>query len=183
MSYNVLIQNAVQAMNIDALNRSAMCTTANVDNGNVFYLASKSTTAGEGEVWLATQPATASGLKLSFALIGTTYISIADGNIGTQRVTAYELECVDNSTGLWMAYSPEIVTVVSGTKKYKGINPDPRDFTNLEDEVFTAFKPQVGDIITVTADGVGATALGSNTFAVAKDSQYKLDWAASANAA
>ena len=183
MSYNILIQNAVQAMNIDALNRSAICTTANIDNGNVFYLATKSATAGEGEVWTATQPATASGLKLSFALVGTTYISIADGSIGTQRVTAYELECVDNSSNLWMAYSPEIVTVVSGTKKYRGLNPDPREFTNLEDEVFTAFKPQVGDIVTMTADGIGSTAIGSNTFVVAKTGQYKLDFAASANVA
>ncbi len=183
MSNAVLVQNSVQAMNIDALNRNVVCTTANVDNGNVFYVATKSATAGEGEVWTATQPATASGLKLSFKLIGTTYLSIADGSIGTQRVTAYQLECVDNSTGLWMAYSPEIVTVVSGTKKYKGINPDPRDFTNLEDEVFTAFKPQIGDIITISADGIGATAIGSNTFAVATTGQYKLDWAATANAA
>ena len=180
MSNAVLVQNAVQAMNIDALNRSAI-GTANIDNGNVFYLATKSSTSGEGEVWTATQPATASGLKLSFKLLGTTYISIADGSIGTQRVTAYELECVDNSTGMWMAYSPEIVTVVSGSSKYRGLDPDPRNFTNASGEVFTAFKPQVGDIITITADGIGATAIGANTYAVAKDSQYKLDWASAAN--
>lgn len=181
MSYAVLVQDAVQAMNIDALNRSAICTTDDVDNGNIFYLASKSSTAGEGEVWLATKPATASGLLCSFKLVGTTYISIADGSIGTQRVTAYQLECVDNSTGLWMAYSPEIVTVVSGSSKYRGLNNDPRNFTNLKNEVFTAFKPQVGDIITITADGIGNTAIGSNTYAVAKNGQYKLDWASAAN--
>jgi hypothetical protein len=180
MSYNVLVQNSVQAMNIDALNRSAI-GTANIDNGNVFYLATKSTTAGEGEVWTATQPATGSGLKISFKLLGTTYLSIPDGTIGTQRVTAYELECVDNTTGLWMAYSPEVVTVVSGTLKYKGLNNDPRNFTNLSGDILDAFKPQVGDIVTMTADGIGTTALGSNTYAVAKDGQYKLDWASAAN--
>ena len=182
MSYNILVQDSVQAMNIDALNRSAVCA-ANVDNGNIFYLATKSATAGEGEVWTATEPATNSGLLFSCKLLGTTYISIADGSIGTQRVTAYQLEVVSNATGVWMAYSPEIVTVVSGTKKYKGINPDPRDFTNLAGEIFTAFKPQVGDIITMTADGIGDTAIGTNTYAVAKDGQYKLDWASAANAA
>jgi len=180
MSYAVLVQDAVQAMNIDALNRSAVCA-ANVDNGNIFYLATKSTTAGEGEVWTATQPATGSGLLCSFKLVGTTYISIADGSIGTQRVTAYQLECVSNSTGVWMAYSPEIVTVTSGSSQYRGLNSDPRNFTNLATEIFDAFKPQVGDIITITADGVGDTAIGTNTFAVAKDGQYKLDWAATAN--
>jgi len=181
MSYAILVQNAVQAMNIDALNRSAI-GSANIDNGNIFYLATKSATTGEGEVWTATQPATASGLLFGCKLLGTTYISLADGTVGTQRVTAYELEVVANTTGVWMAYSPEIVTVVTASgKKYKGLTPDPREFTNISGEVFDAFKPQVGDIITITADGIGTTAIGSNTFAVAKDGQYKLDWAAALN--
>jgi hypothetical protein len=80
-----------------------------------------------------------------------------------------------------MAYSPEVVTVVSGTLKYKGLNNDPRNFTNLSGDILDAFKPQVGDIVTMTADGFGTTALGSNTYAVAKDGQYKLDWASAAN--
>lgn len=176
----ILIQNSVQAMNIDALNRSAI-GSADIDNGNIFYLASKSSTAGEGEVWTATQPATASGLKLSLSLLGTTYISIADGTIGTQRVTAYEFEVTDNSTGMWMAYSPEIVTVVSATgKKYKGLTPDPREFTNISGEVFSAFKPQVGDIITLTAEAITGTK-GSNTFVVAANGAYTLAWASAAN--
>jgi hypothetical protein len=177
----ILVQNAVQAMNIDALNRSAISTSADIDNGNVFYLASKSSTAGEEEVWVATQPATASGLKLSLSLLGTTYLSIADGAIGTQRVTAYQFEVVDNSSNLWMAYSPEIVTVVTATgNKYRGLTPDPREFTNIEGEVFSAFKPQVGDIITLTAEAITGTK-GSNTFAVAANGAYTLAWAAAAN--
>ncbi len=176
----ILIQNAVQAMNIDALNRSAI-GSADIDNGNIFYLASKSTTAGEGEVWSATQPATASGLLFSCKLIGTTYISIADGSIGTQRITAYEFEVVDNSSNLWMAYSPEIVTVTSATgKKYKGLTPDPREFTNLSGEVFTAFKPEKGDIITLTDEALTGTK-GANTYVVAANGAYTLAWAAAAN--
>jgi hypothetical protein len=31
---------------------------------------------------------------LAFKYIATTYISISDGTIGTQRITAYEMECV-----------------------------------------------------------------------------------------
>ena len=49
MSYCVLIPNVIQATNIDALNRSAI-SSDNIENGNVFYLASKSSTAGESEV-------------------------------------------------------------------------------------------------------------------------------------
>lgn len=176
----VLVQNSVQAMNIDAYNRKAK-GSADIDNGNVFYLATKSATAGESEVWVATQPATASGLKLSLHLIGTTYVSIGDGSIGTQRTTAYQFEVADNSNGLWMAYSPEVVTVVSASgKKYRGIDPDPRDFTNISGEVFDAFQPQKGDILTMTAEGITGT-ISTNTYAVATTGQYALAWAASAN--
>lgn len=176
----ILVQDSVQAMNIDALNRKAK-GSANIDNGNVFYLATKSSTAGEGEVWSATEPATGSGLKFSCKLLGTTYVSLADGSIGTQRVTAYQFEVVDNTTGMWMAYSPEVVSVVTASgKRYKNINPDPRDFTNLSGEVFDTFQPQKGDIITITDDGITGTK-SINTFIVAKNGQYKLDWAAAAN--
>lgn len=180
MSHNVLIQNSVQAENINALNRSAV-GTADIDNGNIFYLVTKSATAGLGEVWVATQPATGSALLFSMKLLGTTYISIADGSIGIQRATAYQFEVVQNTTGFWMAYSPEVVVTVSGSNKFKGIDPDVRNFTNLNGDVFSAFKPQIGDILTLTADGIGTTAIGTNTFAVAKNGQYKLDWAATAN--
>jgi hypothetical protein len=180
-NHAILVQDVVQAENIKAYNRSAMCTTDDIDNGNVFYLATKSSTAGEGEVWLATEPATGSGLLCSFHYIGTTYISIADGSIGTQRATAYQFECVDNTTGMWMAYSPEIVTIETASGKlYRGLSNDPRDFTNLEDYVFDAFKPQVGDIITLSSDGItGSKATGD--YAVATNAQYALAWAAAAN--
>lgn len=50
MAYNVLIQKAVAAKNIDADNRSVISTT-DMDNGDVFVLNAYSETAGEGEVW------------------------------------------------------------------------------------------------------------------------------------
>ena len=117
MSHAVLIQNVAQATQLDSLNRFAKSASADIDNGNIFYLASKSSATGEGEVWLATQPATGA-LKFSLRLLNTTYISIADGSIGNQRVTAYEFEVVDNSSNLWMAYEPEVVVTISGSKKF-----------------------------------------------------------------
>jgi len=179
-NHAILVQDSVQAMNIDAYNRKAK-GSADIDNGNVFYLAAKTGTAGEGEVWSATQPATGSGLLFSLHYIGTSYVSIADGSVGTQRATAYQFEVVNNDTGMWMAYSPEIVTVVTASGKiYKGIDPDPRDFTNVSGEVFDAFKPQVGDLITMTADGItGSKTTGD--YAVATNGQYALAWASAAN--
>lgn len=142
MAHNILIPEAIQATNIDALNRSVV-GSADIDNGNAFILASKSTTAGEGEVFVATQPATGS------------------------------------LSGLWLAYEPEVVVTVSGNSKYKGIDPDIRNFTNVTGTVFSAFKPKVGDILLYTADGITGTK-GSNTYAVAANGQYALAWASAA---
>ena len=52
-NHAILIQNSVQAQNIDALNRSVK-GSADIDNGNVFNLLTLSSVAGEGEVWIAT---------------------------------------------------------------------------------------------------------------------------------
>jgi hypothetical protein len=50
---------ATMSKDIDSLNRFAQCAAA-VDNGNVVQLLTKSTDAGEGEVWVATAPASGS---------------------------------------------------------------------------------------------------------------------------
>ena len=180
-NHAILVQDAVQAEDLKVFNRSAKAASDDIDNGNIFYLATKSTTAGEGEVWMATEPATGSGLLCSFHYLATTYISIGDGSVGTQRATAYQFECVDNTTGMWMAYSPEIVTIETASGKlYRGLSNDPRDFTNLGGYVFDAFKPQKGDIITLSADGItGSKSTGD--YAVATNGQYALAWAAAAN--
>jgi hypothetical protein len=143
MSHGIVIQNAVQAMNIDTLNRSVRCADA-IDNGFVFKLLNLSSVAGEGEVWIASTPTATAGLQ-----------------------------------NLWMAYEPEVVITVSGTKQYKGIDPDIRNFYNLAGAVFTAFKPQLGDIITLTDDDITGT-IGVNTYVVATAADYKLNWASAA---
>lgn len=139
MAYGLIIQDKVQAMNVDALNRSAKCASA-IENGMVFNLNTKSAVAGEGEVWVATAPATA------------------------------------DLVNLWMAYSPEIVITDS---KYKGIDPDPRNFIVPAGSIFDAFQPQIGDLLTMSADAIGGT-IGANTFAVATDGELQLQWGASA---
>lgn len=56
--------------------------------------------------------------------------------------------------GLWMAYSPEVVITggVGSQQQYKGIDADPRDFTNVANIPFDMFKLNPGvDLIQVTA--------------------------------
>lgn len=77
-------------------------------------------------------------------------------------------------TGVWIAYEPELVLTAA---KYKGLDPDPRNFRNEIGSIFSVFKPQLGDILTLTADNFSA-AFSSNTHANATDSTggLKLVW-------
>lgn len=60
-------------------------------------------------------------------------------------------------TGLWIAYNPSVrYTEVNG-KLYAGLSADDRDYTNIANHTFDAFKPKVGDEIVITADNVDDT--------------------------
>jgi hypothetical protein len=144
-THNILIQRKVAAKNIDSLNRSAVHATVDFDNGNLVSLSGLSTTDGEGEVFSAAVPATAT-----------------------------------LSDKLWMVYTPEVVVTVSGTKKFKGINVDPQDFYVPALSIMDVYKPQVGDIITMTADGLATGSGAGSAFAIAADGVSKLTWAAAA---
>lgn len=82
-------------------------------------------------------------------------------------------------TNLWMAYTPEEVITASGTLQFKNIVVDPQHFTNIAGKVLAAFKPQVGDVITLTAASIGGE-IGLNGYVVATNGEYKLQWAAAA---
>jgi len=66
-------------------------------------------------------------------------------------------------TGVWMANGEELSLTISGNSTYKGLNPDPRQAYNVAGKVFSVFKPQLGDIITITADGLAGTYIANTT--------------------
>lgn len=145
MSYSVIVPMKIAATDVGSYNRSVICTSADIENGSLLVLnTGKSSTAGEEEVWLATQPVTAT-----------------------------------LAAGLWMAYSPEIVLTVSGSNQFKGIDPDPRNFINKQSKAFDAFKLSIGDVFMITDDGLTG-AKGVNTYAVAADGDWQLNWNATA---
>jgi hypothetical protein len=77
-------------------------------------------------------------------------------------------------TGVWMAYEPELVW----TGSYRGLDPDVRNFYTAATKIFTVFKPQLGDIITLTADNFSGAKGTSNIYGNATDSTggLKLVW-------
>jgi len=140
MTYHgVLIPNQIAALNVDSLNRHASASAIDIDNGNVFALLSKSTVAGESEVWVPSTPTTGS------------------------------------LANLWMAYASDEIVVTNA--KYKGIDPDPRNFFNAAGDVFSAFKPMLYDIITLTGDALDGTYIANTTTHVnATNGTMKLTW-------
>jgi hypothetical protein len=77
-----------------------------------------------------------------------------------------------SGTNLWMAYSGDEIVLTAS--KYKGLDPDPRNFYNEAGMVFSAYKPQIGDILVVTADAFSNT-FSSHTYAAAQ-AGVKLLW-------
>lgn len=74
--------------------------------------------------------------------------------------------------GLWMAKASEVILTKVGTGdtavELLGIVEDPRNFVNVKGRVFSAFKPQAGDIIEMT--------LGhdTNKYLIPQDTQFAL---------
>lgn len=85
-------------------------------------------------------------------------------------------------TGVWMAMEPEVPFVTSGTNVVKGIGTV-RDFYTSACTVFSAFLPQVGDIITVTSEAfVSGTAPTAGQYAIAAVDSWYLTAAANQGA-
>lgn len=79
---------------------------------------------------------------------------------------------------IYMAFSPEdtIITDAMGNEYKIGIN-DPRTFTNVAGKVFSAYRPQVGDKILISAAGIEGTA---DDYAVVATGENKLQYASAA---
>ncbi|MBR0369314.1 MAG: hypothetical protein IJH63_01160 [Methanobrevibacter sp.] len=79
---------------------------------------------------------------------------------------------------VYMAFSPEdsIMTDEMGNQYKIGLN-DPRNFTNSKGLVFSAYRPQVGDKILISANGIEGTA---DDYAVVAAGETKLQYASAA---
>jgi len=101
---------------------------------------------------------------------------IAAGDYSEEQV--YEVAEVEDLHNLFMVFSPEDTILTDGAgNEYKiGIN-DPRTFTNVKGKVFSAFRPQVGDKILISAEGIEGDAA---EYAVAAAGKNKLQFASAA---
>lgn len=91
--------------------------------------------------------------------------------------TAIAPSTANGLTGLWCVYSGDEIVVTNA--QYKGLDPDPRNFFTAASLPVSVFKPQVGDIMTFSADCFAGTFIsGTTTHANAVDGNgVKLIWA------
>lgn len=79
---------------------------------------------------------------------------------------------------LWMVLEPEVVVTDS---KYKGLDPDPRNFTVAANKVMSVYKPALGDLILVTTDAIAGD-IATGDYPTATNADWQLTWAAAAGA-
>lgn len=101
----------------------------------------------------------------------------AKGDEYSEQVYEIEAPATGSLNGLWMASSPvdTILTDATGNQYKPGIL-DPRAFTNPAGLVFSAFKPQVGDIITISADGIDGDYDDTMLYVNAANGEFKLEF-------
>lgn len=96
------------------------------------------------------------------------------------------LPSAGNLGGLWMAYNPSAKYIVVNGKTFAGLSADVRDYVNIANKTYTAFKPQLADEIVVSVDAVEASVQASvvaGDFLESKAGQYTFNRIASATGA
>lgn len=83
-----------------------------------------------------------------------------------------------SATNCWMALEPELPFLANGTNVYNGLGTI-QDFYISASQVFTAVKLAVGDIITMTADGLDSST--PQAYAVPVLGTFKFAWAPAAS--
>jgi hypothetical protein len=110
-------------------------------------------------------------------------VALADksATAGENEVWTATVPATGTLTSLWMIYSGDEIVLTDS--RYKGLDPDVRNFFTPASKVVSVFKPQVGDIILCTAECF-AGSKAANTFVNATDTTggLNLEWGATQTA-
>jgi len=109
--------------------------------------------------------------------------STNSGSTVANEVWTAEAPVTGSLIDLWIIYEPEVVITTSGNSSYKGIDCDPRNFIIPAGTVFSAFKPQMGDLLMFNYEGLsGSRSTGDYVVAANGDNQLAWSAAPAANA-
>ncbi len=123
--------------------------------------------------------------KATFALENGNIISL-----GALSTTAGESEVYVAATpatasltsAIYYMVNEPAIPVLGTTVQFKGLTDDPTEFNIAAGTIFTCYRPQVGDEIIITEDGL-AGVKGSNTYVAPANGTAELTWAANTSSA
>ena len=75
-------------------------------------------------------------------------------------------------TDVWMAYEPELVW----TGSYRGLDPDPRNFLIPARKIFSAFKPQLHDLLLMSDDCFVVPWTAGNAYGNCTTADWQMVW-------
>lgn len=94
---------------------------------------------------------------------------------GEGEVFVSDCPLTGSLSGCWMVYQGDEVVITDS--RFKGIDPDIRNFYVPAGDVFSVYKPQVGDIIRVTVPALSASQPDATYMYVnATNNTMKLTW-------
>ena len=99
------------------------------------------------------------------------------GTTGESEVWNATAPTSSSAANVWMAGEPELPFATVGTNRYNTLGTI-RDFYNSACAVFTAFKPQKGDIITMTPEAFDSSTTAA--YAITVTGAFTLEWNATA---
>jgi hypothetical protein len=163
MANGILIQSAVQAKDIDALNRAAVAAV-DVQNGSVLNLTGYSTTAGESEVWAAEAPTTGNLSNLWMAC--SPEVVVTDGKY--KGIDVDPRNFVNTAGDVFDVFKPQLGDIVLMSVDAVGGTKSTNTFvvaTNAELKLQWAAAAVSGvslELIEETTMSIGTGAIGSN---------------------
>jgi len=99
------------------------------------------------------------------------------GTTGEPEVWLATFPTSASAARVWMAGEPELPFATAGNNTYLGLG-NIRDFYNSASQVFTAFKPQIGDIVTMTVENFDSATTAA--YAISVSGKGTLEWSATA---
>jgi len=87
---------------------------------------------------------------------GGNLISLAHPTAQGSDVWTADTPATGSLGGLWIAYNPALHINKIGNNEFAGLTKDVREFTNVQGRVFSAFKPQVGDVFILSKECVAS---------------------------
>lgn len=94
----------------------------------------------------------------TFDVDGGGFVSIESNSAKGNEVWTASKPATGSLGGLWIAYNPEVKHIVVNGKAYAGLSSDVRDYTNVANKVYDAFKPEIGDIVIFSEDAFEGSA-------------------------